>query len=107
MDDLRKSLASIAASLHVLGANTKENTEDLQGLSKTVTEMATLMTARMDLMAARNRQTEEAVRNLQGTFASIEMHLVKLFETDEELKREVQGIKQRVEALEKRQPPAA
>ncbi|MBI3925967.1 MAG: hypothetical protein HY319_10540 [Armatimonadetes bacterium] len=60
-------------------------------------------------------------QNLTGAFASIETHLVKLFERDPEtrawkekvendnaaLRQQWQDLARRVEALEKQQPPAA
>lgn len=103
MDDLRRTLTRIAASLTVLGANTKANTEDLEQVSKDLVKMGT----NVELMATRNKLTEEAVQDLRGTFASIEQHLLKLFEQDAAMKSWMAAMEARVEALEKRQPPAA
>jgi len=71
MDELRKNLAAIAASLQVLGANTLANTADHQRMAQD-----------LQRMAERGRETQEVVQSLRGTFASIEQHLVKLFEND-------------------------
>lgn len=96
MDELKKNLATVAASLQVLAANTTANTEDLKEATK-----------RMEAMERRSKSTAEAVQSLQGTFASIETHLVKLFELDAELRDAWKDLARRVDALEKKQPPAA
>jgi hypothetical protein len=42
-----------------------------------------------------------------GTFASLEVHLVKLFESEAEVRAMLQAHEARLEALEKQRPPAA
>lgn len=96
MDELRKNLANVAASLQVLAANTTANTRDLEK-----------MTQDLEKMARRSEETEKAVQELRGTFASIERHLVKLFERDAEMQAWKGQVEARLEALEKPTPPAA
>lgn len=93
MDDLKKTLATMAASLQALGANTKALSTDLK-------ETTTRLTARVD-------QMDENVTALNGTFASIQQHPVTLFERDAETQEWKRRMEARVDALEKRTPPAA
>lgn len=62
-----------------------------------------------DLEMARRemRSLVDGVQRLEGTFASIERHLVKLFEHDAQTQARLEQMEARIEALEKRQPPAA
>lgn len=105
MDDLRKALTSVAASLQVLAANATANTQDLQANTHDlhgVSERLQQMSERVQQMSERSRETEEAVQNLQGTFASIEVHLVKLFENDAATRASLADVLRRVEALEQK-----
>jgi len=95
MDELRKNLAAIAASLQVLGANTLANTADHQRMAQD-----------LQRMAERGRETQEVVQSLRGTFASIEEHLVKLFENDAAIQAWRKQVEARLEAIEKRLPAA-
>ena len=117
MDELRTALFSVAASMQVLAANTTANTQGLeaveQGLDaveQDIQRMSTSiqrMSGELHRMTDRNRQTEEAVQALQCTFASIERHLVKLFEEEAEMKARVAEHEARLNAIERRMPPAA
>jgi len=110
MNDLKMSLATVAASLQVLAANTTANTQDLENNTQDlhrVSESLEKMSERVKRMSERSRETEEAVQQLRGTFASIETHLVSLFERDAETQTWKAAMEARVEALEKKQPPAA
>lgn len=105
MDELRKSLTAVAAALQALGGNTKELAGDVRVTTERVEDLAgdlKRMTSRVTLM-------DENITTLKGTFASIEVHLVKLFESDAERRAEQEALKaqwqelaRRVEALEKK-----
>lgn len=100
MDELKRALTQVAASLQVLGANTEANTKGIQVLAEDVTRLA-------EETARRNASTQEELQALRGTFASIEVHLVKLFEEQTEGLKRWKELEKRVEALERKQSPAA
>lgn len=89
LNELKKSLAAIAASLQVVGANSSANTQALEQ------------------MARRNRDTDVELQNLRGAFSRIDRHLVRFFEAQAEIRQWRDDIELRVQALERRQPPAA
>lgn len=94
MDEFRKQMAQVAASFQVLGMATEANTKEIQHLAEQVSR--------------RNGEILHELQVLRGTFASIETHLVRLFEEDATTKQDVADLKRRVEALEHRErPPAA
>lgn len=96
MDDLKKALTLVVASLDALSANVKANTADQERMAE-----------EMKRMAARGRLMDEDLQALKGTFASIGEHLTKLFERDAETQAWKKAMEARMEALEKKQPPAA
>lgn len=103
VEKLQKDIALIAASLEALAANVKANTADQKRMAEDQKRMAD----DLDRMAQRGRLMDEELQNLQGTFASIGEHLVRLFERDAETRAWRERVEARLEALEKRQPPAA
>lgn len=103
MEKLKKDIALIAASLEALGANVKANTEDQKRMAEDQKRMA----EDMDKMAARGRLMDEDLQSLKGTFASLGEHLIRLFERDAEMRAWREHMEARVEALERKQPPAA
>ena len=62
-------------------------------------------TQKMMLRAQTEAMTETTA--LRGIFASIEGHLVRLFESDQKMQAWAEAMERRVQALESRQPPAA
>lgn len=96
MEKLKKEVTLIAATLEALAANLKANTEDQKRMAVT-----------LEGMAARGKLMDEDLQSLTGTFASIGEHLIRLFERDAEMRAWRETMEARVEALEKRQPPAA
>ncbi|MCE7873124.1 hypothetical protein DYH09_22485 [bacterium CPR1] len=103
MEKLKKDIALIAASLEALGANVKANTEDQKRMADDQKRMA----ENLDQMAARGRLMDEDLQSLKGTFASLGEHLIRLFERDAEMRAWREHMEARVEALERKQPPAA
>lgn len=117
MDKLQKDIALIEASLEALAANVKANTaeqklstEDQKRMAEDQRRMAEdqkRMAEAMDRMVARGELMDQDLQSLEGTFGSLAEHLVRLFERDAEMRAWRERIEVRVEALEKRQSPAA
>ena len=109
-DDLAKvknALAQVAASLQVLAANTQSNTSGIQGLAEELTRVSQDVNRLADETGRRNASTLDEIQTLRGTFASIEQHLVKMFEQRAEDHVTLEDVVKRVEALEQSRPPAA
>lgn len=66
----------------------------------------TRMLRHIEALKTSAEQGHAATTELRGIFTSIETHLVKLFEEDEQRKADIADLKRRVEALEKRSPAA-
>jgi predicted nuclease with TOPRIM domain len=110
MEKLKKDIALIAASLEALGANVKASTEDQKRMAEDQKRMAEdqkRMAEDMDRMAARGRLMDEDLQSLKGPFASLGEHLIRFFERDAEMRAWREHMEARVEALERKQPPAA
>jgi len=60
----------------------------------------------LGMLVTQVKLLSDSVQGLEGTFASIETHMVKLFEEDAKRKKDIKDLQRRVEALEKK-PPAA
>lgn len=103
MENLKKDIALIAAPLEALGANVKANTEDQKRMADDQKRMA----EDLGRMAGRGRLMDEDLQSLKGTFASLGEHLIRLFERDAEMRAWREHMEARVEALERKQPPAA
>ena len=110
----------LRATLRDMQADTKANTRDSATMSKqmgtTAKRMDLLsrrmgqMAVKMDLMSARADHPDQNITKLLGTFASLEVHLVKLFEAEAETQAWKAKTDARLEAIEKHQrehPPAA
>lgn len=117
MEKLKKDVTLIAATLEALAANVKANTEDQKRMAEEQKRMAEhqmrmaedqkRMAVTLEGMGARGKLMDEDLQSLRGTFASIGEHLIRLFERDAEMRAWRETMEARVEALEKRQPPAA
>jgi chromosome segregation ATPase len=89
MDELKADLKQVGRYLLSLAGEVTETRIELKRLD------------------ARFESMETTVQGLQGTFASIEVHLVKLFEEEAATRSRLDRLESRMEALENQRPPAA
>ena len=83
---------------------------DLQKMRSHIDELesAQKMTLReLDMVKKSVRLAHEATVEMRGAFASIETHLVKMFQEDVATKARIDQMEARLQALEKGRPPAA
>lgn len=119
MDKLREDIASVSGSLEELESSQKMSLQEIDGLKQgvgsltqavgsltqavdLVTRSVGSLTLRVDGLRNSASQSHQVTTELRGTFASIEKHMVTLFETDEDLKAKMADLTLRVETLEKR-----